>query len=274
VWFDGRLCPAVDARLPVSDEGIRYGNGFFETIRADRGRIPLLTQHLARFNQTWQTLFEREPPDITWATVIEQVLARNGLTAQTAALRLTATGGDPTRGQGGSLWVTAQPYRHRLAALNVPGLDLLVYPEARQTPWADFKTLNYLFYLRAGAWARQNGAHEALILNPDGSLSETNTANLLVIRDQTVLRPFSPHVLPGVMERCACLELEARGFRIERKPMYPVDLYSADQVLLTNALMGVVPVLRLDDTPVAEPTGLSRTLNASVFGLADIIDTV
>jgi para-aminobenzoate synthetase component 1 len=271
VWFNGRLCPAEDARLPVSDEGVRYGNGFFETIRADRGRIPLLAQHLARFNQTWQTLFECEPPDITWATVIAQVLTRNELTAQTAALRLTATGGDRACGQGGSLWVTAQPYRHRLAVLKVPGLDLRVYPEARQTPWADFKTLNYLFYLRAGAWARQNDAHEALILNPDGSLSETNTANLLAIRDQTALRPLSPHVLPGVMERCACRELEALGFRIERKPMYPVDLYSADQVLLTNALMGVVPVLRLDDTPVAEPTDLSHTLNAAIFGLPDII---
>ena len=232
VWFNGRLCPAEKAGLAVSDEGVRYGNGFFETIRADQGHVPLLAEHLKRFNRTWQALFGGEPPDITWGTVIDQVLARNDLKDRTAALRLTATAGDPLGSTPGSLWVSARPYRHRLAVHATPGLDLRVYPEARQTPWADYKTLNYLFYQRAGEWARQKGAHEALILNPNGSLSETNTANLLVIRDRTVLRPLSPHVLPGVMEDCACRQLSQQGFRVEHKPLFPVDLYSADQVLL------------------------------------------
>ncbi len=271
VWFNGRLCPAAEARLPVTDEGVRYGNGFFETLRADRGRVPLLKAHLDRFNRTWQTLFDSPPPDISWGTVIEQVLDRNALNGSTAALRLVATAGDRAQGFTGSLWVSARPYRHRLADLQTRGLDLRVYPEARQSPWADYKTLNYLFYLQAGAWARENGAHEALILNPDRSLSETNTANLLAIRDRTVLRPLSRHVLPGVMEKCVCRELKAQGYRFEHKPMFPVDLYSADQVLLTNALMGVVPATRLDDTPLAEPTGLSRNLNTAIFGAPDVV---
>ncbi len=271
VWFNGRLCTTENARLRVSDEGVRYGNGFFETIRADKGRVPLLAEHMARFRRTWRILFETAPPDITWATVIAQVLTRNNLNDRAAVLRLTATGGDQASGAAGSLWLTAHPYQHRLAALETRGLDLRVYPETRQSPWADFKTLNYLFYLRAGEWARQNDAHEALILNPDGSLSETNTANLLIIRGRTVMQPLSPHVLPGVMEERVCRELQARGYKVERKPMFPVDLYSADQVLLTNALMGVVPVIQLDDTPLAEPTGLSRNLNAAIFKVPDII---
>jgi para-aminobenzoate synthetase component 1 len=272
VWFNGRLCLAADACLPVEDEGVRYGNGFFETIRADAGRVPLIANHLARFARTWQTLFEDEPPDITWETVIHQVLTRNSLIDQTAALRLTATGGGRHGPGGGALWLSARPYRHRLAVLNTRGLILRVYPEARQTPWADYKTLNYLFYLRAGEWAHQNGAHEALILNPDGSLSETNTANLLAIRHRTVHRPLSPHVLPGVMERCACRQLADRGFRIERRLMRLEDLYAADQVLLTNALMGVVPVIGVNGTLVAEPTDLSQKLNAAIFGVPDIIN--
>jgi para-aminobenzoate synthetase component 1 len=274
VWFNGRLCPSEKACLPVGDEGIRYANGFFETIRADAGQVALLPEHLARFDHTWQILFASEPPDITWATVIHQVLAKNDLLDGTAALRITATGGTPQGPARGALWVTAQPYRHRLAVLATRGLDLRVYPDPRQTPLADYKTLNYLFYRRAGEWARQNGGHEALILNPDGSLSETNSANLLVIRNRTVLRPLSPHVLPGVMESRVCRQLADFGYRIERKPLYPVDLYSADQILLTNALMGVVPVIRVDSTPVAEATDLSPKLNEAIFGRPDIINTL
>jgi para-aminobenzoate synthetase component 1 len=274
VWFNGRLCPSGDACLPVGDEGIRYGNGFFETIRADAGRVALLPEHLARFDHTWQNLFGSEPPDITWATVINQVLVKNDLLNRTAALRISATFGDPQSPERGALWVTARPYRHRLAVLDTQGLDLRVYPDPRQSPLADYKTLNYLYYRQAGEWARQNGGHEALILNPDGSLSETNTANLLVIRNRTVHRPRSPHVLPGVMEHCVCRQLAGFGFRIERKPLYPVDLYSADQILLANALMGVVPVIRVDNTPVAEPTDLSHKLNEAIFGYPDIVNAL
>ena len=273
VWFNGRLCPVEEARLPVGGEGVRYGKGIFETIRADKGQAPLLAEHLSRFAKSWRTLFQSEPPDITWSTVIQQVLARNALRHQTAALRLSAASGDPHRPFSGDLWITARPYRHRLAILGTRGLDLRVYPEARQSPWADHKTFNYLFYQRAGEWAHQNGAHEALILNPDGSVSESNTANLLAIRNRTVLRPLSPHVLPGVMEECVCRALKTQGYRIEHKPMFPIDLYSADQVLLTNALMGVVPVTRLEDAPLAEPTGLSRNLNAAIFGIPDVFES-
>ena len=274
VWFNGRLCPAAEARLPVDGEGVRYGKGIFETIRADDGHVHLLAEHLARFAKSWRALFQSEPPDITWSTVIQQVLAQNALRQQTAALRLSAARGDQHRPFSGDLWLTARPYRHRLAILGTRGLDLRVYPEARQSPLADHKTFNYLYYQRAGEWALRNGAHEALILNPDGSVSETNTANVLVIRDQTVYRPLSPHVLPGVMERRACRQLKVRGFHIESKPIFPVDLYAADQVLLTNALMGVVAATRLDDTPVAEPNDLSQILNRAIFGQPDIIKRV
>ena len=77
------------------------------------------------------------------------------------------------------------------------GLCLGTYPHPRQTPLAAHKTLNYLYYLQAGQWSRQNGFHEALILNPDGTVSETNTANLLLIFGREVIRPQSPAVQNG-----------------------------------------------------------------------------
>ncbi len=265
-WFDGRIGPSTDARLPVGDEGVRYGHGFFETMRAANGHVPLLARHLARWEKSWQALMNGPPPDISWETVIRQVLAHNGLTDGTAAVRLTATLGQTTQMPGYHLFVTARTYRHRLAVLGTHGLQLSIYPEPRQTPLADHKTLNYLFYHQAGNWARSQGAHEAVILNPDGTLSETNTANLLAVRGQTVYRPRSAHVLPGVMEACALEQLSAMGFHLVSKPLYPEDLFGADQVLLTNALMGCVPAIGLDGRPLAVPDALADRLNDRIFG--------
>jgi para-aminobenzoate synthetase component 1 len=265
VWFDGRLCRADEARLPIEDEGVRYGYGFFETLRAEGGRIPLLARHLARWEKSWRALMDGPPPDITWEAVIHQVLENNRLTDTTAAVRLTTARGQATHAPGYHLYVTARAYRHRLTALGTNGLQLSIYPEPRQSPLADHKTLNYLFYHQAGSWARTRGAHEAVILNPDGSLSETNTANLLAVQGETVYRPRSPHVLPGVMEACVLEQLSAMGYHIASKPLYPEDLFKADQVLLTNALMGCVLAVGLDGRPLASPDDLADRINGRIF---------
>lgn len=266
VWLDGRICPATEACLSVADEGLRYGYGFFETIRAQAGAIPLLKRHQARWEKSWRTLWEGEPPDITWAMVIRQVLAANQLAGTTAAVRLTATKSRAGALPDYHLFVTAHPYRHRLEIMDAAGLRLFVYPEPRQTPLADHKTLNYLFYRQAGQWAQSRGADEAVIVNPDGTVSETNTANLLVIHGQTVLRPRSAHVLPGVMEACVLEQLAAMGYRLRHRPIYPGELFEADQVLLTNALMGCVPAIALDGRTLAAPDDLAPRINDLVFG--------
>jgi para-aminobenzoate synthetase component 1 len=266
VWFDGRICRAADACLPIADEGVRYGYGFFETLRAQDGEVPLLDRHLARWENSWRSLMKGPPPDITWKTVVRQVLEHNGLAGTTAALRLTAAWGQASQAPGYHLFVTARAYRHRLQTLDATGLRLFVFPEPRQTPLADHKTLNYLYYRQAGAWAREQGGDEAVILNPDGTVSETNTANLLVVQGSKVLRPRSAHVLPGVMEGCVLEQLTALGYDIRSRHLKPDDLLAAGQVLLTNALMGCVPAIALDGRPLGAPDDLAAEIRRRIFG--------
>lgn len=247
VWFNGGLVRAGAACIPVSDLGLQYGYGFFETIRVDQGKAPLLADHLERFDETWRALMPGEPPDITWADVIGQVIGANGLQSGCAAVKLLVTRGDRNRPPWNhGLLVSARSYTHRLMGQQDQGLHLGTYPHGRQSPLADYKTLNYLFYFQAGRWAISQGFDEALILNPDGTVSETNTANLLIIENRKVIRPSSPAVLPGVMAQALCRVLSDWGYRIVRESLKPCRLLEADQVLATNALMGAVPVLSVD----------------------------
>ena len=251
VWLNGTLVSQSRAAVPVSDPGLQYGFGFFETVRVDQGDIRRLPDHMKRFNRSWRSLFGEGPPDVTWADVIAQVVAANGLGDATAAVKILATRGDMDAPVfNGTLLVTARPYVHRLAALGTEGLRLATYPHPRMTPLADHKSLNYLYYHQAGAWARDNGADEAVILNPDGTVSETNTANILVVAGVTATRPASPHALHGVMQAEACRRLSAQGFAIVEAPVRPEQLLDADAVLLTNALMGTVTALSLDERPL------------------------
>jgi para-aminobenzoate synthetase component 1 len=148
-----------------------------------------------------------------------------------------------------------------LTTLGVPALALGTYPYPRQSPLAAHKTLNYLYYARAGQWARENGFHEALITNPDGTISETNTANLLMICENTVVCPTSDAVLPGVMQQVACPRLRKMGFTVVSRAVKAAELLRADGVFITNALMGAAPIHSIDKNHLPDASRLCRELN-------------
>ena len=261
VWRNGRLEPLDAAAVPISDLGLQYGFGFFETIRVADGRPEFLTEHVRRFNHAWKQLFQTPVPDVTWADIISRVIRKNRLSETTAAVKLMATRGTRSHPPyDHQLVVTARPYVRRPSIAENGGLSLAAYPYPRQTPLADFKTMNYLYYYLAGKWAAANGADEALIMNPDGSVSETNTANILVIKGETVCCPISFHVLEGVMQKQVRDGFAQMGYVIKDQPVYPADLLSADTLILTNSLIGAVPGTALDGKPLRFNPELCRQI--------------
>jgi para-aminobenzoate synthetase component 1 len=262
VWINGIMTPLDQAGVPVNDLGFQYGYGFFETIKVDKGIPKHLEAHVSRFYNSWEQLFFEKPPDVTWDVIIDQVVNQNQLNDETAAVKFIATRGDrEAPPYNYTMIVAARPYTHRLKDKNKRGLDLAIYPEPRQTNLADHKTLNYLYYFLAGKWANAQQADEALILNPDRTISETNTANILCIKNHLVVKPRSPHVLPGVMENVVCEVLAQWGFQVENERVRIEDLFEFDQVMITNALLGAVPVLSIDGKKLPEPSDLCDRIN-------------
>jgi para-aminobenzoate synthetase component 1 len=247
VWFNGRIVPADQAKIPVSDPGFQYGFGFFETIRAEKGQPLHLARHLKRFEQSWKKLYKTAFPNLSWGVILSDVLNQNRLTTETAAIKIiTAWAESDCPPYHPHLIITARPYTHRLTLLGRMGLNLGTYPYPRQSPLADYKTLNYLYYFKAGRWASVNGFDEALILNPDGSISETNTGNIAIICGKKLIEPASLHVLPGVMADVLRNTAKKNGFKVIQKPLLKEMLISSDYAFVTNALMQIVPILSLD----------------------------
>ncbi len=266
-WFNGAIVPTTDVRFHATDKGVMYGYGFFETIRASHGEPAYVDAHVARFNRAWEALFETTPPDVTWSEIIRQVISENRLENTLSTVKITAACIED--GESGpfsaNMVVTAAPSRHRLDVLQKMGLDLAVYPRPRETPLANHKTLNYLYYYLAGKWARREGADEAVILNPDGSVSETNTANMICISGREAILPASAHVLSGIMAAQAAEYLRENGYGITRKRIMPDDLPGFDAVILTNSLMGAVPAIGLDGAPMRSEPGLCSQINKVVL---------
>ncbi|WP_373499972.1 aminodeoxychorismate synthase component I [Desulfococcus sp.] len=251
-WVNGKMVPMACAVVPAAHPGAQYGHGIFETIRVDRGVPRYLSEHIDRFNRAWTHLLPGESPDLAWDLVIRRVIEKNRLETGIAAVKIMVFKGSREQAPfDHTLVVTARSYVHRLTGRETEGVRLITYPHPRETPLADYKTLNYLYYLQAGHWARDRGGDEALILNPDRTVSETHTANILLFKGRDVLRPQSAHVLPGVTARVVCEYLGREGYRFRTVALRPEDLLDMDLVLLTNSLMGAVPAVSLDGQTLA-----------------------
>jgi para-aminobenzoate synthetase component 1 len=265
-WMNGGLKPLDELALPLDSQGAQYGHGFFETVRVDRGKIYFLDDHLHRLAASFSAFFPGTFPDLTFGDIIRQVIAANGLEDRVAAVKIMVARGKRDHAPfDHNVAVLARPYTHRLTALNKDGIDLGICENPRHTPVAAHKSMNYQFYLQAGERARANGFDESLILNMDGSVSETNTANILFVKDKTLVLPVSDHALQGVMEKNVRTLLASWGYEVRRLKVYPLGMGEWDSVFLTNSLMGAVPVRTFEGKKLKDSSGLCAEINARLL---------
>ena len=87
------LMPISQARVPVNDRGFLYGDGLFETLRADAGRVHFLTEHLERLAASARAFRLPFPENIPWQERLAQLLAANGLSRGPARVKILLTRG-------------------------------------------------------------------------------------------------------------------------------------------------------------------------------------
>ncbi len=265
VWVNGKIIDQDKAVVSALSPGFQYGAGLFETIRVDRGKIFYLKEHVTRLNKAWEKLFFQIPAFIDWGNVIDALIKENNLQDKTAAVKLLISKNSQNDDKKLFHAAFARQYTHRLETLNQKGLNLITYPEARQTPLADYKTLNYLYYDRAGQFAKERGGDEAVILNSDFTISETNTASIFALKDKTIIVPESLYVLNGVTINSILTILSDKGYGICKKPIHKDPFYLYSNIIVSNALMGAVKVLSIDGKTIEQKPGICTMINEQLF---------
>ena len=203
VFVNGKFLPTSQATVSVQDRGLLYGDGLFETIRAEAGRPLWLRQHLTRLAQSGAALNLALPPDFPWENQIRELLQRNGLGHGLAAVKILITRGEiaalglPTTDQP-TIIIYARQYEPPSAEEYRLGWPVMSFPERRTNFLSRHKSLNYLFCLAARQYAVDRGGREGLILEADGAVSEGSTAGLLWQEDDTFFTPLSENALPSV----------------------------------------------------------------------------
>lgn len=271
VWLNGEFLPLGQVRISPLDRGLLYGDGLFETLRAEDGRTLYLAEHLDRLGESMVALrieigeqslrgaWEGVKPTLRdWTHVLSDLLCHNGLHKGVAAVKILVTRGE-AQGLGlpkpasPTVCLSAREYHGPEPAAYREGWRLHVVREEFSPPLAGHKTLNYLPFLAARQAALDDGADEAVVLDAWGNVAETAAGSLLVYLDGGWVEPETPFQLPGITIRAIARLLAESGDAVARGPLRADGLRDADSIWVTNSLMGIMPVQAVDGHPVPHP---------------------
>jgi len=277
VWINGSFIDESQASVSIRDTGLLHAAGVFTTMRSVGGRVFRLAAHLQRLRESCEALFiPLQHRDEALADAVDELLSRNH--PADARLRLTITRGkatdDPLHG------LRLEPTAILTAAQMEPyppeyyqrGMTVIVLDEQKLNPYdvqAGHKTLNYFSRLSALRAANERRAGEALWFNVHNYLQSGSISNVFIVKNGALLTPptaaelreqfvrdATPYpksnVLPGITRGFvidaageASIEVRLGGIDISQ-------LLDADEVFITNSIMGVMPVCRIERQVIGE----------------------
>ena len=238
VILNGLLLDAGEARISPLGDGFMFGLGLFETIKVLNGRPVFFPDHFERLRRSAGELglpFTAVAAELR--ARCEQCLSANGLGE--GSLKIVMF--QDVDGSGELIVARAKTY---LLEHCERGFVLKTFPGGqREGKRFGLKTTNYLGNLQAKQAAVAAGCDEALFIDSAGLVLEGSTSNVFVVKSGEVMTPtLDGRILPGIA-RHRVLQLSKNG----RECTVSSQLLSgADEVFVTNALLGVMPVAAVD----------------------------
>ncbi len=257
VFLNDKLVQSDKACVSVTDSGFLYGAGLFETMRANNGIVFSLKDHLDRLFFSAGVLAINITYDRKYITdAIYKLLKANKLTE--ARLRLTITSGPLAKAdeqQKPTLLITATKLTPYPPEYYKNGVMVVLSPFRQNTaePIYGHKTTSYFSRMLSLRWAHQKRAAEALWFTVDNRLAEGCISNVFLVKDSALYTPpIKTPVLAGVARKTVCHIAIRNSINLVEKDLYIDDVLNADEILLTNIIMQILPVCKVEKHKVGD----------------------
>ena len=247
---DGTAIIGADSRA------LRYGDGLFETMKMTNGRIELADEHFARLWKGMQVLQFENPKHFSPEILQEQIKAVIKRNAYTGGVRIRLS---ILRGDGGlfdpknhtpNYIIQCWPLPEGNGNWNSNGLVTGIYPDVKKSCdiVSNLKHNNYLPYVMASLYAKNNKWNDAVLLNTYGNICDSSIANIFLIKDEEILTPaLSEGCVAGVMRLSLLRFLKENDWPVSERAISPAELADADEVFCTNSMYNIRWVQSVDN---------------------------
>jgi len=267
VNINGQLVHRDKAGVSPFDSAVQGGDAVWEGLRLYNGRIFKLHEHLDRMERSARALSIVDlPPREKINEELKRTLAANKM-CDGVHIRLTLTRGvkitsgmDPRLNQSGATLIILA--EHKAPVYSKDGLKLITASVRRPPPEvldARIHHANLLNSILAKIEANNAGADDALMLDVNGFIAETNATNVFIVRNSDKSRAGGDLATskvvacPEGITRATVMEIcAAEKIRCVEADLSPVDVYGADEMFCTGTMGELAGVVQLDNCAIGD----------------------
>jgi branched-chain amino acid aminotransferase len=279
IWMDGQLVNWDDATVHILTHTLHYGSGVFEGIRAyatSQGpAIFRLTDHIHRlFNSAKVYLIDIPFTEEELVEAVKDTVRVNGL--ESCYIRPLVYLGYGEMGLNPlpcpvNVSIAVWPWGTYLGDEGLRhGVRTKISSWTRHDPnampVAAKGTGMYANSSMAKVEALKAGYDEAILLSPQGYVSECTGENLLIVKNGRIVKiPNAAGALEGLTQHSVITIARDLGYEVVEENLLRTDLYLADEAFLTGTAAEVVPIRSVDDRVIGEPGPITKAIQAMYF---------
>jgi branched-chain amino acid aminotransferase len=262
ISVNGELVRRPDAKVSVFDSGFVLGDGVWEGLRLNGGRVAFLDKHLDRLWDGAKMLridigLTREALAARVFEVVEANSMRDGV-----HIRLMVTRGvkrspyqDPRLTIGAATIVIIAEWKLPRPEMLARGLNLFTVHIRRTGPAEQDQKLNShskLNCILACIQAMEAGADEALMLDDRGFVATCNSTHFFIVRNGELWTSAGGYCLGGITRDAVLRAARRAGVPTYEKDFSLFDVYAADEAFCTGTFAGLIPVVKVDGRSIGE----------------------
>lgn len=249
VNFCGELMSSEDFKVEGSNRSFRYGDGLFESMRCEKGKILFYEDHYFRAMGSMCMLRMDIPSNLNMEYLEEEILKtvhENGLENTFCRVRLSFWR------KGGGLYkptdrtvdylIECEALKSEAFEFVKEGLSSDIYYD-HQKAKSDLSTIksnNGILYVLASVFAEESEVDQVFIQNTDQHLIESQNSNMFLVKDGVVITPdVKSGCLEGIMRKQVLTVLESMQIEVKHDPIRNYEISNADEIWVTNAISGL-----------------------------------
>ena len=260
---DGTLYPRDEAKISVFDSAVQGGDAVWEGIRVYEEKVFMLEEHLQRLIDSAKAMAFADIPSKAYVrNEIFRTLNANKMYDE-AHMRLTLTRGkkvtsgmSPHFNQYGPTLIVLAEWKKPV--YNTAGIRLITSSIRRNSPQCIDSKIhhnNLINNILAKIEANVAGVDDAVMLDVDGFVSETNATNIFLVKNEVIYTPFADSCLPGITRGNVILLAKENNIKLEERRLTISQMYSADEVFVTGSMGELTPVLNIDGRQIGKKAG-------------------
>ena len=254
IYLNGRLVPPEEALIPINDRGFLFGDAVYEVIRSYDGRLWGLERHLQRLARSLAAVDMGYVDTDEIAAALRETYAASAIPDALVYLHISR-GVAPrshaySRDLEPTMLITIRDMSARAAEMDPAGAAAITAPDLR---WrrCDIKSTNLLPNVLAKTRAREAGVYEAILVHPDGYVTEGTSTSLFWVRERRLCTiPQGGEVLPGITRAIIVEIAQDKGLPMVEERISLDEFRKADEIFLAGTTVEVYPIISLDGEPV------------------------